>query len=45
VVVCPKFLNSIYGSHGPLGVKFEHYDIAIGGIPCSIFLGEYASIS
>jgi hypothetical protein len=19
--VCPKFLNSIYGSHGPLGVK------------------------
>jgi hypothetical protein len=23
VVGCPKSLNSIYGSHGPLGVKIQ----------------------
>jgi hypothetical protein len=27
VDVCPKFLNSIYGSHSPLGVKINNFSL------------------
>ena len=29
VDVCPKSLNSIYGSHGPLGVKIQFWEVVI----------------
>jgi hypothetical protein len=28
VVACPKFLNSIYGTHNPLGIKYKLVDLS-----------------